>query len=48
MCYKSYFLGSCIYCDIFKQALENSANEFRSICASKDVAIRISQKFVKM
>ena len=27
-------------CGIFKQALENSPNEFRSICGSKDVAMR--------
>ena len=30
------FLGNC---DIFKQASENSPNEFRSTCDSKDVAM---------
>ena len=27
-------------CGIFKQALENSPEEFRSTCGSKDVAIK--------
>ena len=31
-------------CGIFKQASENSPNEFRSTCGSKDVAIRMLKK----
>ena len=33
---------------IFKQALENSPNEFRGICGLKDVAMRIFQKQLKI
>ena len=44
MCYKCDFLevlevGS--NCGIFKQALENSLNQFHCICGSQDVATKI-------
>ena len=35
-------------CGIFKQVSENSSNEFRSTCSSKDVAMRICLKKLKI
>ena len=37
----------CINCSIFKQASENSPNDFRNICGSKDVAMQNLLKIVK-
>ena len=35
-------------CGIFKQFLQNILNEFRSICGSKDVAIKFCEKQLKI
>ena len=41
MCYKCDFLGSWLKLWYFKQASEDSPNEFRSTCDSKDVTMKI-------